>query len=144
MEEDNIILAYSEHSDVAHRFSFLATVLNRTRECIKRRHEVLVASENKITWDTKLMEDFLKKLIKITDVQDIEQLKDFPIEIQHWKQIEKEMVIPAAKLRLKCISNLYPQLFIEDCNNLYEIRCRLIDKYVLLAIKDFIFKLPLF
>ncbi|KAF2885749.1 hypothetical protein ILUMI_20422 [Ignelater luminosus] len=127
-EEDNIILTYSEHSDIANRFSFLETVLNRSRQCLKKRYEVLIAKESKITWDLRLMEDLVKNLIKVTNIENIEQLKDFDLEIEHWKQVEKKMGIPATKLRVKWISNLYPQLFIEDCNNLDDIRLRLINK----------------
>lgn len=139
LEEDKTILSYMQDVNKNknnRKFSELAKILKRTRHSIWMHYQYLKKKHNleehntslsQIQWTLPLIKMYIKKLIKITKCQNIEELKNAFIPKAVWEKLQAKLNIDYKTLRKFWMLQLHMQLFCPNPIYLNDVKIQLIE-----------------
>ncbi|XP_044749863.1 uncharacterized protein PFB0145c-like [Coccinella septempunctata] len=131
-EEDEIIMEYLRTNNCIKRFTDIATILNRPRDAVARRYNLLKMKKKlkltRIHWTKALAEKLLVALVEETCTISLSELKNRKISSQVWARVGKRMKLPAVRIRRTWYLNFYPRFFAQNYfENIGDTRKKLID-----------------
>lgn len=147
-EEDEKILAYIQHGSTNEnnyrKFSDLAKILKRTRHSIWIHYQYLKNKNDikehdtlsQICWTLPLINRYIKKLLKITKCQNIQELKDAIIPKVIWEKLQTKLNINYKILKQFWVLQLHMQLFCPRTIYLNDIKIQLIEYMYLKGISS--------
>ncbi|XP_067013894.1 uncharacterized protein [Anabrus simplex] len=121
-------------------FSKLASVTGRNRHSLYKRHCVLLRKKNfkgkdHIEWTKDIAETVIKKLMKICEITDIEELRGQTISWSTWKLVAEECQYHAEAVKSFWDKKLSTQIFATKPIFQREILSEIVEKLIKLEVK---------
>ncbi|XP_047367217.1 transcription termination factor 1-like isoform X1 [Vespa velutina] len=139
-EEDEKIITYVEKKKNnlnKHKvFSDLSRILNRSKQSIWMHYEFIIKKRNveeeniyvpKPVWTLPLIKRYIKKLVRLTLCDDIQELKNAIIPKVVWKELEKKLNIDHKTLKNFWVLQLHMQLFCPNIIYMNDVKIQLIE-----------------
>nr|XP_050863927.1 transcription termination factor 1-like isoform X1 [Vespula vulgaris] len=138
-EEDKKIITYVEKNNNLNKhkvFSDLSKILNRSKHSIWMHYEFIIKKRNieeenisilNPIWTLSLIKKYIKKLLKLTLCDDIQELKNATIPKIVWKELEKKLNIDHKTLKSFWVLQLHMQLFCPNIIYMNDVKIQLIE-----------------
>ncbi|XP_032673210.1 uncharacterized protein LOC116845053 isoform X2 [Odontomachus brunneus] len=135
-KEDKKILTYINNKYLDKRgtkYIELAKLLRRTSQSVSKRYRYLKRIQSRsvkelnVNWTLPLIKKFIKKLLNITKIVNVEDLKHATLPMPIWQKMEEELNIDGNVLKVFWQHQLHLQLFSTNPIYLNDIKIQLIE-----------------